>query len=188
MIKKISYFVYIKTRQNSRYVLGYKDLEFIPNYYQDVRDFKVNDNDTIFFSNTDSVISWKKYLKLTKPFEIRKTIDIELWKELNEKQLVLFQNKNITNSNDLYMAVKATDLYSASAFFNTLKRKGKVDVKLALSSPEDKKLSFKGKMIFINDKEGTDKKIKTYGDEDYIILVFNYNGEVKILCLFKYKL
>jgi hypothetical protein len=125
---------------------------------------------------------------MTKPFEIRKTIDIELWKELNEKQLVLFQNKNITNSNDLYVTVKATDLYSASAFFNTLKRKGKVDVKLALSSPEDKKLSFKGKMIFINDQEGSDKKIKTYGDEDYIILVFNYNGEVKLLCLFKYKL
>jgi hypothetical protein len=188
MRKKLSYFLFIKTRQNSRYILGYKDLEFIPNYYQDVRDFKINDNDTIFFSNKESVVSWKKYLKLTKPFEIKKSINIELWQELNDKQLVLFQNKNITNSSSLYTTVKAVDIYAASAFFNTLKRTGKVDVKRALVSPEDKKLSFRGKMVFINDEEGVDKIVKEYGEDDYIIAVFNYNGEVKLLCLFKYKL
>ena len=189
MSRKLAYFVFIKTRQNSRYILGYKDLEFIPNYYQDVRDFKISDNDTIFFSNTESVFSWKKYLEITKPFEIRKTVNIELWKELNDKQLILFNNKKITDSSQLFVSVKANDIYSASLFFNILKTTGKVDVKAALTplAEDKKKLYFKGRMVLINDGEGEQKIVKKYGEEEQIILVFNYNEEVKILCLFKYK-
>lgn len=187
MSKKISYFIYIKTRQNSRYILSYKDLEFIPNYYEDVRDFKVSDNDTIFFSNNEAVISWKKYLEITKPFEIKKSVTIELWKEVNEKQIILFENKNITDSSKLFMGVRAADIYSASFFFNILKKTGKVNVKVALTPQEEKRISFRGRMVLINDAEGTQKVVKKYGDDEHIILVFNYNGETKILCLFKYK-
>jgi len=187
MSKKISYFIYIKTRQNSRYVLSYKDLEFIPNYYEDVRDFKVSDNDTIFFSNNEAVISWKKYLEITKPFEIKKSVTIELWKEVNEKQIILFENKNITDSSKLFMGVRAADIYSASFFFNILKKTGKVNVKVALTPQEEKRISFRGRMVLINDAEGTQKVVKKYGEDEHIILVFNYNGETKILCLFKYK-
>jgi hypothetical protein len=106
-------------------------------------------------------------------------------KELKQKNIILFSNKNITNDN-LHIGVSASNLYSALSFFDNMKLTGLVNYNLLNQEDEEPKTIFKGSVISINDAEGKNNTTKKYGNDDYIILTFKEDDKNKIICLFKY--
>lgn len=184
MVKKIMYYLFIKTKQNSEYVKEYYDLEFIPNYYEDVRDFKPQ-QESLIFTNNQSIKSWKKILSSIQKTIVHNSITSDMEKEMKQRNTILFSNKNITND-DLYIGVKANNLYSALSFFDNLKFSGIVNFNLLKQDDLEPQTMFKGSIISINDAEGKEKNIKKYGKDDNIILIYKEDGLTKIICLFKY--
>lgn len=189
LIKKLVYNLFVKTRQNSDYMKNYSSLEYIPDYYQDDRDFK-KDEGALFFNSTDSLKRWKKAMNQIKDSKVYSLIEEEFINSLEKYNISLFSNNSITTNNNLYLATKASSIYSACAFFDILETNNKADVILAKSEVYDNRKilnTFKGKMIYINDQDANDIIIKKYGNKDTIIIIFKYENKNYIICLFKYK-
>lgn len=190
LVKKIMYNLFIKTRQNSNYVKNYSSFIYIPDYYKDVRDFK-KDEDCIYFNSAVSLMKWKKSVQTFKESKVYSEINDEFITTLEKEKVCLFTHNKITN-NELYVALKASSIDSACAFFNKLKEAGSVDIKLASSSDYNNSKvcnKFKGRLVTVNDQTLDDISVKTYGeDESNILLMFKNEDKTYLLCLFKYKL
>ena len=190
LVKKIMYNLFIKTRQNSNYVKNYSSFVYIPDYYKDVRDFKKDDN-CIYFNSAVSLMKWKKSVQAFKESKVYSEINDDFITTLEKEKVCLFTHNKITN-NELYVALRASSIDSACAFFNKLKATGSVDIKLASSSDYNNNKvckKFKGRLITVSDQTLDDISAKTYGnDESDILLMFKNEDKTYLLCLFKYKL
>jgi hypothetical protein len=105
--------------------------------------------------------------------------------------ITLFSNDKITDDKDLYLCVKASTIDSAIGFFDILNNSNRADIQVAKSSSfQNKRLrkKYKGKIVFVNDTDGSDITVKKYGGESNCIMVFKIENEINIICLFKYKL
>lgn len=189
LVKKIMYNLFIKTRQNSNYVKNYSSFIYIPDYYKDVRDFK-KDEDCIYFNSLQNIIKWKKSVQAFKESKVFDLVSDEFITCIDNENICLFTNNKITN-NELFVALRASSIDSACAFFNKLDDSGIVDINLANSKEYNNKKvcsKFKGKLISINDQTLDDIIIKSYGDnKTNILLMFKNQDKFYLLCLFKYK-
>jgi hypothetical protein len=188
LLKKVIYNILIKTKQNSRTVLNYNTLVYIPDFYQDVRDFE-KDEDCIFFTSYDAVIKWKQITSRSIERKVFSYINEEFIKSLVHDDITLFSNKNVTND-ELYFCVSCTSIYTACSIIDYYNSAGNIDTVLAKSKIyENKEITktFKGKMISSEDADLSELKVSTYGKRNDIILVFKYENSVFVLSLFKYK-
>jgi len=189
LVKKIMYNLFIKTRQNSNYVKEYSSFTYIPEFYKDVRDFK-KDEDCIYFNSIQSLTKWKQSVQTFKESRVYYQINDDFISSLEKDNICLFSNDKITGNN-LYIALRASSIESACAFFNKLDQSGIVDIKLASSSDySNNKVcgKFKGRLISVGDQSLDDITIKNYGNnKNDILLLFKNEDKTYLLCLFKYK-
>lgn len=188
LLKKVIYNILIKTKQNSRKVLSYNTLEYIPDYYQDVRDFE-KDEDCIFFTSYDSIIKWKQVTNRSIERKVFSYINEDFIKSLLYDEITLFSNKNVTND-ELYLCVSCTSIYTACAIIDYYNSTGNIDTVLAKSKVYDNQSiikTFKGKMLSSEDADLSELKVSVYGKKNDIILVFKYENSIFVLSLFKYK-
>jgi len=187
--KKIVYSLFVKTRQNSEYIRNYSTMEFIPDYYQDERDFKKDDSSLLFIS-IEAINRWRNAMTRIKESKVFTSIDESFINNTSVHNITLFSNEKITDDKDLYLCVKASTIDSAVGFFDILRNTKRVDIQVAKSSSlRNKQLlkKYKGKMVFVNNADGSDIVLKTYGNESNYIMVFKIENEINIICLFKYK-
>lgn len=188
LMKKVIYNILIKTKQNSKLILNYNTLEYIPDYYQDIRDFE-KDNDCIFFTSYADILKWKQITNRNIERKVFSFINEEFIKSLLYDDIALFSNKNITN-NELYFCISCTSIYTACAIIDYYNSTGNIDTVLSKSKIYDNQSitkTFKGKMISSSDADLSDLNVTTYGKRNDIILVFKYENSIFVLSLFKYK-
>lgn len=188
--KKIVYSLFVKTRQNSEYIRNYSTLEFIPDFYQDERDF-TKDESSLLFISIQAIDRWRNAMARIKESKVFTSIDDDFINSTSSLNITLFSNERIMDDKDLYLCVKANSINSAVAFFDILNNSNRADIQVARSSSTPSKRLFnkyRGKMVFVNDVDGSDITVKSYGDESNCIMVFKLDNEINIICLFKYKL
>jgi len=189
LVKKVLYNLFITTRQNSEYVKEYCNLEYIPDFYTNFRDFQ-RDEDSLIFISFHSIKKWKQAVEKSKENKVYNEITPDFILSLNKNNITLFKNNLLTDDEDLYLCSKAVSLETACSFFNTMTISDRADIEILKSSDykEERILkTYRGSMVFVNDTNFNDLTIRRYGSKKYFILVFKFEEKDYITCLFKYK-